>query len=237
MKQKIIFLLFLAFLLTGTGIYGQKPSKKTVITGHVTDSKGNLVQGAMIFVDKNKTEQITDENGFYRIKVRSDAGEISVFSALCGAGKSSISGNQVVDIVISGTMSVAKQQEKTETEEKVNVGYSDVNQKQPDSPVNKIDPSKMKLETYNNIYDMIRGQVPGVEVIGKSIRIRGTNTIMRSTDPLTVVNGIVVQSIDDINPRDVKSIEILKGPSAAIYGSRGSNGVILINLKSAKDPQ
>jgi len=237
MKLKIIFLFFLAFFLTCTGIYGQKASKKTVITGHVTDSKGKSVQGAMIFVDKNKTEQVTDENGFYRIKVRSDAGEISVFSTLCGAGKSSISGNPVVDIVISGTMSVAKQQEKTETEEKVNVGYSDLDQKQEVSPANKIDQSKVKFENYNNIYDMIRGQVPGVEVIGKSIRIRGTNTILGSTDPLTVVNGIVVQSIDDINPRDVKSIEILKGSSASIYGSRGSNGVILINLKSAKDPQ
>jgi len=84
---------------------------------------------------------------------------------------------------------------------------------------------------------MIKGQIPGVDVSGSSIRIQGANSFMGSTEPLLVVDGMTVQSIEDISPREVKSIEVLKGSSAAIYGSRGANGVILITLKGAKDLQ
>jgi TonB-dependent SusC/RagA subfamily outer membrane receptor len=82
---------------------------------------------------------------------------------------------------------------------------------------------------------MIRGEVPGVQVSGTSIRIQGASSLMLSTEPLFVVDGMVVNSIGDIQPFTVKSIEILKGSSAAIYGSRGANGVILINLVGAGD--
>jgi TonB-dependent SusC/RagA subfamily outer membrane receptor len=78
---------------------------------------------------------------------------------------------------------------------------------------------------------MIKGEVAGVEVIGTSIRIRGTSSLMSGTQPLLVVDGVTVNSIDNILPMMVKSIEVLKGSGAAIYGSRGANGVILITLK------
>ena len=73
---------------------------------------------------------------------------------------------------------------------------------------------------------------PSVQVNGNKIVIRGVNSI-NSTDPLFVVDGIVVSSIDDISPSMVKSIEILKGSETSIYGSRGANGVILITLVQA----
>lgn len=73
-------------------------------------------------------------------------------------------------------------------------------------------------------------QDPSLQVSGRKIVIRGVGTI-NNTDPLFVVNGIIVGSIDDISPQTVKSIEILKGGDAAMYGSRGANGVILITLK------
>jgi TonB-dependent SusC/RagA subfamily outer membrane receptor len=82
---------------------------------------------------------------------------------------------------------------------------------------------------------MIRGEVAGVQVNGKSIRIQGPSSFNLSTEPLFVVDGIVVTSIDEISPQMVKSIDILKGSAASIYGSRGSNGVILINLIGSPD--
>jgi TonB-dependent SusC/RagA subfamily outer membrane receptor len=91
------------------------------------------------------------------------------------------------------------------------------------------------VPVYQDIYDMIRGRVAGVEVSGKSIKIRGTNSLNISTEPLFVVDGIVVREIDDIAPETVKSIEILKGPDASAYGIRGSNGVIVITRKTGKD--
>jgi TonB-dependent SusC/RagA subfamily outer membrane receptor len=72
-------------------------------------------------------------------------------------------------------------------------------------------------------------EVPSVQVNGTKITIRGVNSV-NSTDPLLIVDGIVVSSIDDIIPSMVKSIEILKGSDASIYGSRGANGVVMITL-------
>lgn len=98
-----------------------------------------------------------------------------------------------------------------------------------------IDIKDSSVPVYQDIYDMIRGRVAGVEVSGKSIKIRGTNSLNISTEPLFVVDGIVVREIDDIAPETVKSIEVLKGPDASAYGIRGSNGVIVITRKTGKD--
>jgi TonB-dependent SusC/RagA subfamily outer membrane receptor len=82
---------------------------------------------------------------------------------------------------------------------------------------------------------MLSGTVPGVQVNGKNIVIRGQSSLYNTSGPLLVVNGLPVTSIDHIRPIDVKSIEVLKSSSAAIYGSRGSNGVILIQVYTAAD--
>ena len=92
-----------------------------------------------------------------------------------------------------------------------------------------------KVPVYQDIYDMIRGRVPGVEVSGKSIRIRGSNSLNVSTEPLFVLDGVIVSTIDQISPDNVKSIEVLKGPDATVYGTRGSNGVIIIKTKTGKE--
>jgi TonB-dependent SusC/RagA subfamily outer membrane receptor len=91
------------------------------------------------------------------------------------------------------------------------------------------------INTHQNIYEMIRGEIPGVQVTGKSIMIQGPSSINLSTEPLIVVDGVPTASIDDISPQMVKSIEVLKGAAASIYGSRGANGVILINMRGAPE--
>jgi TonB-dependent SusC/RagA subfamily outer membrane receptor len=93
---------------------------------------------------------------------------------------------------------------------------------------------KAKKTKYASIYDMIKGEVAGVQVSGSKVRIRGATSIQGSTDPLLVVNGMVVTDIDDIPPEIVKSIDVLKGPSASLYGSRGANGVIVIKTKGSR---
>jgi len=91
------------------------------------------------------------------------------------------------------------------------------------------------VPVYQDIYDMIRGRIAGVEVSGRSIKVRGTNSLNVSTEPLFVVDGVIVREIDDIAPETVKSIEVLKGPDASAYGIKGSNGVIVITRKTGKD--
>ena len=90
-----------------------------------------------------------------------------------------------------------------------------------------------KLSSYNNVFDIIKGRVPGVLVTGNSIQIRGPNSFFLSTEPLYLIDDVPVDAnaVASINPQDVERIEFLKGPSAAIYGSRGANGVVAIYTK------
>ena len=114
--------------------------------------------------------------------------------------------------------------------EDINVGYGSVKKKDLTQPVSKMDVKNSKYASYTNIYQMLSGEVPGVRVNGTSIIIQGASSFNSSTEPLFVVDGIPRESIDDIPPQMVKSIEVLKGTSASIYGTRGANGVILIYL-------
>jgi hypothetical protein len=82
---------------------------------------------------------------------------------------------------------------------------------------------------------MIRNEVPGVVVSGKSIVVQGPNSFFGSSQPLFVVNGVRVYNIDYLNPVEVKSIKLLKGSSANIYGNEGANGVIVIDLQGTSD--
>jgi TonB-dependent SusC/RagA subfamily outer membrane receptor len=93
-----------------------------------------------------------------------------------------------------------------------------------------------KLATYNNVFDIIKGRVPGVLVAGNSIQIRGPNSFFLSTEPLYLIDDVPVDAnaISTLNPQDVERIEILKGPSSAIYGSRGANGVVAVYTKRGK---
>lgn len=119
--------------------------------------------------------------------------------------------------------------------EAVNVGYGSLERKEVSTSVTKIDSKDVGEAAYANIFEYMEGRVPGLIISWSgstaTINIRGANSFYGSTEPLFVVDGSVVDRIDDINPREVKSIEVLKDGGAAIYGSRGANGVILITLK------
>ncbi|MFW5821705.1 MAG: TonB-dependent receptor plug domain-containing protein, partial [Bacteroidota bacterium] len=92
------------------------------------------------------------------------------------------------------------------------------------------------MQNYNNVAQMIQGRVPGVIVSGNNITIRGVNSFYGGTDPLFIIDGIPSDKnfAMSMNPNDIDRIEILKGPDAAIYGSRGANGVIAIYTKRGK---
>ena len=117
-----------------------------------------------------------------------------------------------------------------EGDTEIEIGYGTVKKKNLTTDVGYIDAQDDSNASYTNIYDMIRGKVPGVQVTGNKITIRGVSSINSSTDPLLVVDGVVVYTIDNISPRQVKSITVLKGSDAAIYGSRGAAGVIMITM-------
>ena len=235
MKTKI-FLFVLLSVLSFTNCFGQKSNKKLTITGFVLDTNQKPISGAFIFIDNQKTDIITDQKGFYRIKVRSSAKKISAFTLMNGLNETPIDGRTTINFNLKAAGSQAKDGASNQSnEETVNVGYGTVKKKDLTTQVGKIDGTNKKYIAYRNIYDMIRGEIPGVQVNGNRIMIQGPTSINLSTDPLLVVDGVIVGSIDDISPQQVKSIEVLKGSAASIYGSRGANGVILIYLRTGTE--
>lgn len=236
MKKKLLYIvLLIAFMPIITS--GQKgdnaPVKKIIISGYVTDINHEPVSGAVIFIDKNKTDVFTNRKGFYKVKTLPGAESITVFTSGNGAIEVRVAGRTEINFTLGGLSSQTNSENNdTRSDSIVNIGYGSVNKKDLSMSVNRINNNREESPVYSDIYQMLAGKVPGVEVRGKSIIIRGTNSILFGSDPLFVVDNIVVSSIDNVSPIDVKSIEVLKGGAAAIYGSRGSNGVILITLKS-----
>jgi len=228
-------LLFLVLICPFTLLEGQKNPKRITITGTVSDVNKNPIPGAVIFVDNVKTDVKTDQRGFYRIRVNPDAEEILVFTLFNGVAEQEIKGRRSIDFILSNDADASGDRAKIADDEAVNVGYGTIQKKDMTTQSQKIDTRDPSFASYQTIYDMIRGRFPGVEVSGKSIRITGASSLNVSTEPLFVVDGVIVKSIDEISPQNVKSIEVLKGPAATAYGTRGSNGVIVITRMTGKD--
>ena len=117
----------------------------------------------------------------------------------------------------------------------VNVGYGYTKKRSLTTSVSSVKAKNVETDGYTHVAEYLQGRVPGL-IVRKSggtykFIIRGINSINASTDPLLVVDGHTVNDIDFLNPKDIKSVEVLKDASASIYGSRGACGVILITTK------
>ena len=117
-------------------------------------------------------------------------------------------------------------------EEEVNVGYGTTSRKDLTFAVDKVNVDERAVVTYSSIAEYLRGRVAGVIINPNgTIQIRGINSINSPTEALIIVDGAPFDDINSLNPNDVQSVEVLKDASAAIYGSRGANGVVLITTK------
>ena len=117
----------------------------------------------------------------------------------------------------------------------VNVGYGTADKDKVNYAVSSLKVSDKETITYSNMYEYLRGRVPGVVIgPGNSITIRGINSINSSTEPLILVDGVEINDLSTVNPNDVYSVDVLKDASSSIYGVRGGNGVILITTKGAR---
>ncbi|HWR75418.1 MAG TPA: TonB-dependent receptor plug domain-containing protein [Bacteroidales bacterium] len=235
MKRGIILLLVFS-LIIAENIEGQKSNKKNIVSGYVTDVNNQPVAGAMILADRQETGVVTSKKGFYKVRITPETRMIGVYSELNGSAETPAEVGTEVNIVLYGNYAIQGFIPALPAEEEmVNVGYGKVKKEDLTTPTGQIDGKNNKYDSYTSIYDMIRGEVPGVQVVGTQILIRGVSSINSSNDPLLVVDGMPVSSIDNISPRQVKSISVLKGADAAIYGTRAAGGVILIDLKGASD--
>lgn len=93
----------------------------------------------------------------------------------------------------------------------------------------RLEPGENELSGYTNVYDYLRGKVPGLIVEGTDIYIRGITTVNSQTAPLFLVDGVETPDISNVRPQEIVSVEVIKDASASIYGFRAANGVIKIN--------
>jgi len=231
MKIKL-FLLILLSALCITAVNAQKNNKKITITGTVLDASKKPIGNAIIMIDGQKTNSVTDENGNYKIKVKSTVTKIGIFTFGHGTAEEEISGRTQIDFNF-GNSSSQKPADQTIApgEQGVNTGYGVVKKKNLTTDVDRIDGTNKKYASYSNIADMIQREVPGCRINMGSVIIQDSKDLLGNLPALIIVDGVYMNSLPDIPPTSVKSIEVLKGTAAAIYGSRGSGGAIIIKTK------
>ena len=122
-----------------------------------------------------------------------------------------------------------------ENMDSVNVGYGYVKKSKLTNSVSSVNMDQNEVASYSDIGEYLQGRVPGLSVIKDGARyrfmIRGLGTINGTSEPLIIVDGVEVTDVSYLNPRDIRSVEVLKDSSASIYGARGAFGVILITTR------
>lgn len=205
--------------------------KDVDISGTVTDENGEGLPGATIIVKGSTQGTTTDLNGYYKLSVPENATlEVSYVGYVTLTTE--VGAQSVIDLQMSP--------DAAQLEEIVVVGYGTVKKKDLTGAVASIDAKELANQSPNSVTDMLRANVPGLNVgfsnspKGVSqLEVRGRNTLNAGSTPLVVVDGMIFNGdLSDINPNDIDKVDVMKdASSAAIYGSRGSNGVILITTK------
>jgi TonB-linked SusC/RagA family outer membrane protein len=200
------------------------------ITGKVTAESGDPMPGVNVVVKGTVTGAITDANGAYSIRVPGPETAL-VFSSVGSVTQEVIVGAQsVIDVVLAEDIQALQ--------EVVVVGYTSSRKRDITGSVGVIEPTKLTAIPTGNVSNQLQGRTSGVTVIGSGqpgttskVRIRGFSSF-ENNDPLYIVDGVPTQDISSMNPNDVASISVLKDAGAAsIYGSRASNGVIIVTTK------
>ena len=206
------------------------------VTGVVVDASGEPVIGANVVVKGTTNGTITDFDGNYTIEGVS-ASDVLVFSYIGYLSQEITVGNQAA-------INVTLSEDSQALEEVVVVGYGVMRKSDVTGSIGVAKGDELTKNQNFSALDNLRGKVSGVNIFSNSsqpgaysnrVVIRGMATINASSNPLYVVDGVVMENFDLVNPNDIESMEVLKDASAAaIYGARGANGVIMVTTKRGK---
>ena len=210
------------------------------VKGHVKDAAGEDIIGATIRVEGTQTATVSDFDGNFVLKA--NEGATLVVSYV---------GYQNATVKAAPTVEVTLVDDETVLQDVVVIGYGSVRKSDATGSVMSVEADQLNKGLATSPADLLQGKTPGVQIVtnsgapgaGAKIRIRGGSSLSASNDPLIVIDGLPISSteisggdmLNTINPNDIESFSILKDASAtAIYGSRASNGVILITTKKGK---
>ena len=210
------------------------------VKGHVKDATGEPIIGATVRVDGTQTATVSDFDGNFVLKANQGA-NITI----------SYVGYQNATVKAAPSVEVTLVDDETVLQDVVVIGYGTVRKSDATGSVMSVEADQLNKGLATSPADLLQGKTPGVQITtdggapgaGAKIRIRGGSSLSASNDPLIVIDGLPISSTDisggdvlnTINPNDIESFSILKDASAtAIYGSRASNGVILITTKKGK---
>ncbi|MDZ4072094.1 MAG: SusC/RagA family TonB-linked outer membrane protein [Sediminibacterium sp.] len=225
------------FFLVLTFAYTQADAQNRTITGKVVDADGKPIPGASITARGTKTGSLTDESGNFRFSVGADV-KVLVISSVGQL-------TQELRISSQNEYSIRMAPADKSLDEVVVVGYQAIKRKDLNGATSVISAKEIAQRPMQNFTQILQGKAPGLQVVGASgqpgaagfLRIRGTGSINASNEPLIMIDGIAVTStaFSLLNPNDIETISVLKdASSAAIYGSRASNGVIVVTTKNGK---
>ena len=227
--KTIQFKAFLSALLfvVSMGVYAQS------VSGTVSSEDGPL-PGATVVVKGTSNGTTTDFDGNFSIEAGAD--DVLVVSFVGFATQEvAVGGQDQVAVTLAAD---------NELEEVVVTGYGSQRSKEITSAVVKVDQEEFNRGTINNANQLLQGKVAGLSIYNRGgnpnsagvVRLRGISTVGANVQPLVVVDGIIGASLDNVDPADIETINVLKdGSAAAIYGSRGSAGVILVTTKRGAD--
>lgn len=224
----------LLLIILAVGFTSALAQTRTV-TGKVTSSDdGSPIPGVNVQVKGTSTGTVTDANGNYSISVGSNA--VLVFSFVGYA-------TQEINVGAQSVIDIALQPDVTALTEVVVVGYGTQEKKEITSAVSSIRSENFNRGTVNDPAQLLAGKVAGLSIVRpggdpnaqSTIRLRGITTIGANSEPLIVIDGVIGGSLNTVDPNDIESIDVLKdGSAAAIYGVRGSSGVIIITTRQGK---
>ena len=206
------------------------------IKGIIYDEQGETIIGASILIKGEETGTTSDMDGKFTLEAPQEA---TLVISYIGYHP------QEIKVRKKSTLNIILKEDNQLLDEVVVVGYGTVKKSDLTGSVSGVSTRQFKNQPVKRVENILQGRTPGVEVTatsgvpgaGMKVRVRGTTSINKSSDPLYVIDGIISSSgLDGINPSDIQSMEVLKDASStAIYGSRGSNGVILITTKGGTE--
>lgn len=204
-----------------------------ILTGRVLALDGEPIVGANVVIKGTGTGTVSDLEGSFSLEVP-DEGVTSIIISYLGYV------TQEIEVGLENNLDIVLVEDVANLEEIVVVGYGSVKKKDLTGAVSQIDASEIAHQSPNSVTDVLRSNIPGLNVgfsnspKGVSqLEVRGKNTLTAGANPLIVVDGMIYNGdLSDINPSDIDKIDVMKdASSAAVYGARGSNGVILITTK------